>query len=238
MQLFFSPNINENTPQFTFPADESRHIVKVLRKKEGDTLHITNGNGFLFEATIISTDIRKCKATIIKSTFYKKNEPALHLAVAPTKMNDRFEWFLEKATEIGISEITPILCDHSERKVIKLERMQKVLQSAMKQSLQFHLPVLNDPITAKEFIDQNNPKTIQKQQFFIAHCEETEKVDLKNRLLPSTSVTILIGPEGDFSNSEIEMALNKEYKPVSLGENRLRTETAAIFACATMKLIN
>lgn len=238
MQLFFSPDINEDTPQFTFPADESRHIVKVLRKKEGDTLHITNGKGFLFEATIMATDIRKCAATIIKSTYYQKSEPCLHLAVAPTKMNDRFEWFLEKATEIGVSEITPIICDHSERKVIKLERMQKVLQSAMKQSLQFHLPVLNDPITAKAFIEKNSPITNKKDQFYIAHCEETKKVDLKERLTPTKNAIILIGPEGDFSNSEIETALKTGYEPVSLGENRLRTETAAIFACATMKFIN
>ncbi len=238
MQLFLSLDINENTPQFTFPADESRHIVKVLRKKEGDTLYITNGKGFLFEAIIISTDIRKCSATIIKSTYHKKSEPNLHLAVAPTKMNDRFEWFLEKATEIGISEITPIICDHSERKIIKLERMQKVLQSAMKQSLQFHLPVLNNPISAKEFIEQNNKNINKEEQFYIAHCEKTEKTDLKERLTPSKNATILIGPEGDFSNSEIETALKNGYKPVSLGENRLRTETAAIFACATMKFVN
>ncbi|MBU2996710.1 16S rRNA (uracil(1498)-N(3))-methyltransferase [Cellulophaga baltica] len=238
MQLFFNPDITEKSSHFTFPSDESRHIVKVLRKREGDTLHITNGKGFLFEATIIATDIRKCSVTIVKSTFHPNKNSNLHIAVAPTKMNDRYEWFLEKATEIGITEITPIICDHSERKVIKKDRMQKVLQSAMKQSLQFHLPKLNNPISAKDFIKNNNQAKNNNQQYFIAHCEETEKVDLKERLIKNSNVTILIGPEGDFSTSEIEIALATDYKPVSLGENRLRTETAAIFACATVNLLN
>ncbi|WP_158976755.1 16S rRNA (uracil(1498)-N(3))-methyltransferase [Cellulophaga sp. L1A9] len=238
MQLFYNPDISQDIPEFIFPTEESKHIVKVLRKKEGDLLHLTNGKGYLFEAEILRADLRKCAVKITKETYYKKNSPALHLVVAPTKMNDRYEWFLEKATEIGITEITPIICDNSERKVLKLDRMEKVLQSAMKQSLQYHLPKLNEPISAKTFITQNNPNTNKEQQFFIAHCEETEKIDLKERLTPGSNALILIGPEGDFSTPEIELALNLGYTPVSLGENRLRTETAAIFACATMKLIN
>ena len=238
MQLFYNPDIDQNSPEFVFPTEESKHIVKVLRKAEGDILHITNGKGFLFEAQILRADMRKCAASITKATFHEKTTPALHLVVAPTKMNDRYEWFLEKATEIGIAEITPVICDNSERKVLKLERMEKVLQSAMKQSLQYHLPKLNEPISAKTFIAQNNPDNNKEQEFYIAHCEETEKTDLKERLTPGNNALILIGPEGDFSVSEIALALKLGYKPVSLGENRLRTETAAIFACATMKLVN
>ena len=142
MQLFYNPDINKNTSQFTFPKDESKHIAKVLRKKIGDTLYITNGVGWLFEAQIEIADLKNCMILIVSKTFQKQKDYKLHLAVAPTKMNDRFEWFLEKATEIGIDSITPIICDHNERKVIKPERFEKILQSAMKQSLHYYLPKL------------------------------------------------------------------------------------------------
>ncbi len=233
MQLFYNPDLDNNFSQFVFPAEESKHIVKVLRKKEGDILTITNGKGLFFEAKILIADIRKCKAEIIDIT--KKHQKAhwLHLVVAPTKMNDRFEWFLEKATEIGVNEITPIICDHSERKIVKIERMEKVILAAMKQSLQAYLPKLNSPITFKEYIN-----TTKEGLLFIAHCEEEEKVELKRRVAADKDVTILIGPEGDFSTSEIKTAYDNGFLPVSLGENRLRTETAAIFACTTVALIN
>jgi 16S rRNA (uracil1498-N3)-methyltransferase len=155
------------------------------------------------------------------------------LAVAPTKMNDRYEWFLEKATEMGISEITPIICDHSERKFVKNDRFDKIIQSAMKQSAQVFLPKLNEPIAFKDFI-KNKPNG----QLFIGHCEETDKKSLKNVLKPNTDVTILIGPEGDFSNKEIALAIENNYIPVSLGATRLRTETAAIVACHSVVLLN
>lgn len=156
-----------------------------------------------------------------------------HLVVAPTKSNDRFEWFLEKATEIGVDEITPILCEHSERKIVKPERMEKVLQSAMKQSMQAYLPKLNPMVGYNEFMKQSREGLL-----FIAHCDEDEKLELKRRVAPDKDVTILIGPEGDFSRTEIESAYEKGYLPVSLGQNRLRTETAAIVACTTVNLIN
>ena len=146
-------------------------------------------------------------------------------------MNDRFEWFLEKATEIGIHEITPILCEHSERKVIKPERLEKVLQSAMKQSLQTYLPKLNPLTTYKDFIEKATGDLK-----FIAHCEDQDKVVLKRRLAPDKDVVMLIGPEGDFSNNEIKSALNKNFVPVSLGRNRLRTETAAIYVCTVVSI--
>jgi len=233
MQLFYNPKINENTTQFTFPKDESRHIAKVLRKKTGDTLYITNGNGWLFEAEIEMADLKNCMVTIV-SKIYKKSKPyKVHLAVAPTKMNDRYEWFLEKATEIGVDSITPIICDHSERKVIKPERFEKILQSAMKQSLHYYLPKLNDTITFTDFINQQH-----QGQLFIAHCEDTNKQSLKSQLKPNTDITILIGPEGDFSVKEIAMALEHQFIPVTLGETRLRTETAAIVACHSVAFVN
>ena len=233
MQLFYNSDISKHTTQFTFTKEESKHIVKVLRKNIGDTLHITNGKGLLFTAEITIPNINKCIATIVSKTQQKKRDYNLHLAVAPTKMNDRYEWFLEKATEIGIESITPIICDHSERKVIKAERYQKILQSAMKQSLSCYLPKLNEATSFKNFIKQDS-----KGDLFIAHCEETDKKSLKNKLQPQKNITILIGPEGDFSVKEIEMALANDFIPVTLGETRLRTETAAIVACHSVAFIN
>lgn len=233
MQLFYNPNITETTEAFSFNKEESRHIVKVLRKNIGDVLNITNGNGWLFTAEITIPDIKKCVVNIVSKTLQPKREYSLHLAVAPTKMNDRYEWFLEKATEIGIDTITPIICDHSERKVIKAERFEKILQSAAKQSLNCYLPKLNKAISFKDFIKQDF-----NGNSFIAHCEETDRKSLKNSLKPKTDITILIGPEGDFSVKEIEMALQNNFIPVTLGETRLRTETAAIVACHSVAFIN
>ncbi len=233
MQLFFNPDTTETTQEVVFDKEESRHIVKVLRKSVGDLLEITNGNGWLFKASIARADIKKCVATIIEKEKKPEKNFRIHLAVAPTKLNDRYEWFLEKSTEMGIDEITPILCDHSERKTIKLERYNKIVQSAMKQSLQCYLPKLNELATFKEFIDLN-----LEGQRFIAHCEDNQKSSLKEQLTPNQDVVILIGPEGDFSVKEIEMALNSNFIPVTLGETRLRTETAAIVACHSAVFIN
>ncbi|MFV0542029.1 MAG: 16S rRNA (uracil(1498)-N(3))-methyltransferase [Aestuariibaculum sp.] len=233
MQLFYTPEINENTQQFTFGKDESKHIVKVLRKALGDTLYITNGKGWLFTAKITIADIKNCVASIVSKTLQTKRPFNLHLAVAPTKMNDRYEWFLEKATEIGIESITPIFCDHSERKIIKPERFEKIVQSAMKQSLNCYLPKLNEAVSFQAFMDNH-----LNGQLFIAHCEETGKKSLKQVLTPNTDITILIGPEGDFSPKEIEIAIANHFIPVTLGNTRLRTETAAIVACQSVAFIN
>nr|WP_299381420.1 16S rRNA (uracil(1498)-N(3))-methyltransferase [Allomuricauda sp.] len=233
MQLFYNPSLDNSFKQFFFNAQESKHIAKVLRKKEGDILHITNGKGYWFEAEILIADPKKCKAQIVSE---KKSVPKryhVHLAVAPTKMNDRFEWFLEKATEIGVDEITPIICDHSERKIVKAERMERVVQAAMKQSLQTFLPKINPAIPFKQFLALEAPGLK-----FIAHCDEGEKMELKRRVAADKDVTILIGPEGDFSKEEIRQAKDNGYTPVSLGNNRLRTETAAIVACTTVAIIN
>ena len=233
MQLFYNPNINETTDTFSFDKEESKHIIKVLRKKDSDILFVTNGLGYLFKTEITLASDNKCTVKII--SFEKSATPKfhLHLVVAPTKMNDRFEWFLEKATEIGIHEITPIICDRSERKVINTERFDKILLTAMKQSNVLFLPKLNNPISFKEFV-----KRKQEGLNFIAHCEETNKKTLKTALKPNENVTILIGPEGDFTEKEIELALDSNYIPVSLGNTRLRTETAAIVACHSVVFVN
>jgi len=233
MQLFYNSNIKATDTTFTFDDNESKHIIKVLRKRNGDELSITNGKGYLFQAKIIGDNIKKCEVELITSKKTYPKAHSLHMVVAPTKMNDRYEWFLEKATEIGVDEITPIICERSERKMVKLERMQRVIESAMKQSLQTYLPKLNEPIPFTEFLE----KPITGLQF-IAHCEDSERHELKRRIVADQDLTILIGPEGDFSPSEIKSALDKGYLPVSMGKTRLRTETAAIVACTIVASIN
>ncbi len=234
MQLFYNANITKDTKQFAFDKTESRHIVRVLRKKTGDQLFITNGKGLLFNSEISIANDKKCLVTIIKVD--EKPKPwnyHLHIAIAPTKSMDRYEWFLEKATEIGIDEITPLLCDHSERKIIKTERLEKIIESAMKQSLKFHLPKLNPLIKFSDFINHDFDSNL-----YIAHCEKVNKQTLKSVLLPNQKITILIGPEGDFSSSEIEKAIQQNFTPISLGESRLRTETAGVVATQMVSFIN
>ncbi len=233
MQLFHNPNIDETTETFSFDKEESKHIIKVLRKKDSDTLFVTNGSGCLFETEITLASDSKCTVKVISFEKKPASKFHLHLAVAPTKMNDRYEWFLEKATEIGINEITPIICDRSERKVIKNDRFDKIILTAMKQSNGLYLPKLNEAVTFKEFLKRKNDGSL-----LIAHCEETDKKTLKLVLKPNESVTMLIGPEGDFSEKEIALATENKYVPVSLGYTRLRTETAAIVACHSIVFFN
>jgi 16S rRNA (uracil1498-N3)-methyltransferase len=234
MQLFYNSDISIQSSQFAFDKVESRHIVKVLRKKEGDTLYITNGKGHLFTSEIVIASDKKCIATIKElKEVVNPREYYLHIAIAPTKNNDRMEWFLEKATEIGIDEITPIICDNSERRIVKLERFHKIIQAAMKQSLQFHLPQLNDAISFKDLLQKDF-----EGEVFIAHCEDNQKQGLKELVKPKQRVTILIGPEGDFSSSEIASCIEKEIIPIHLGETRLRTETAGLVATQNIAFIN
>ena len=234
MQLFYNKDISSNNSQFTFDKTESRHIIKVLRKKEDDLLHITNGKNELFTVKIILANDKRCLVEIINSeTKTKPWNYNLHVAIAPTKNNDRLEWFLEKATEIGIDEITPIICANSERTVLKTERLEKIVQSAMKQSLKFVLPKLNEPIKFSDFIKQDF-----EGDLFIAHCEEQDKKSFAKEIKPTQNITILIGPEGDFNPNEIEKAIAQKFIPVTLGESRLRTETAGVVATQTVALIN
>lgn len=233
MQLFYDATLTPADTIFSFDKEESKHIIKVLRKKDGDILHVTNGLGYLFTTQITLASEKNCTVKITAIALQEPLGYQLHLAVAPTKMNDRFEWFLEKATEIGIAEITPVLCDHAERKHINLERLEKVIVSAMKQSNQCYLPKIHPftPFTA--FV-----KAERTGQLFVAHCEETERYSLKSKLNPNQQTTILIGPEGDFSSSEIQLALTQNFQPVTLGLTRLRTETAALAACHSVAFIH
>jgi len=228
MQLFYLEN-PEN--EIILSAEESKHVTKVLRKKEGDILNFTDGKGHFYKAEITIADTRKCRLQVVSSKQKEKQHNYhLHIAIAPTKNMDRFEWFLEKATEIGIDEITPIICSHSERKVIKTERCNRILLSAMKQSLKFHVPKLNEAISLNDFLKQNFNGTK-----YIAHCKDREKKELKT-VNKTEKYLILIGPEGDFSQKEIDLALQNQFKPVSLGESRLRTETAGIIAAHTINI--
>lgn len=235
MNLFYQNTLTETSQNVVFDHEESRHLHKVLRYQSGDKVTITNGLGGLFTATLVEVNPKQCIASIIN---YKK-EPTLpyhlHLAVAPTKNNDRFEWFLEKATEIGVSEITPIICDHSERKVIKPERFEKIIESAMKQSLKIYKPLLN-PLTS--FSEFNKLQLTSNSKKYIAHCHNSEKELLAKACKPEESSVILIGPEGDFSYKELELSSKTGFLAISLGESRLRTETAAIMACSTVYSIN
>jgi len=234
MQLFYSEQLTKDTATYTFPREESKHIVKVLRKRLEDTIYITNGKGFLFTSQIINDNPNRCMVAIKEQKFHKPTPYTLHIAIAPTKLNDRFEWFLEKATEIGISEITPLLCDHSERKTIKWERYNKILQSALKQSLQYHLPLLHPLTSFKDFLEQTHDIKSAK---CIAHCEKGHKKTLNTDLLEQNHITILIGPEGDFSLHEIKSAITQQYQEITLGTTRLRTETAGLLACCSIAFL-
>mgnify|MGYP003604214662 FL=1 len=234
MQLFYNPALTTTSEYFTFDREESKHIVKVLRKQEGNTLFVTNGSGYIFKVEIVIGMDTKCKVKILSAELQKPLDYNLHLAVAPTKMNDRYEWFLEKATEIGVTSITPIFCEHSERKHIKNDRFEKIIQSAAKQSLQSYFPVLNEAISFKDFIKNHS----KNGTLLIAHCEETDKKSLKQMIIKGSEITLLIGPEGDFSESEIKLAMENHFVPVTLGETRLRTETAAIVGCHSVAFVN
>ncbi len=231
MELFYSPNLSQ---LITLTTEESKHIYKVMRKRKGDKLLFTNGKGIKAIGKIIKIEKNK---TYIEITKKEKKEKThnyyLHLGISPTKNTNRFEWLLEKATEIGIDEITPIISEKSEKQTIKKERCSKILISAIKQSNQYHLPILNNPINLKEFL-----KKTYNFQKYIAHCNnKIFKSELKSEKLLKKSI-ILIGPEGDFTSNEIEIAQDNNYKSISLGENRLRTETAAIIATSIINIKN
>ncbi len=227
MQLFYCPEILENS--YYLSNEESKHCIKVLRKSEGDHIHLIDGKGGFYEVKITIASQKKVLFELVKKWNETQRPYKLHIAIAPTKNNDRLEWFLEKATEIGVDEITPIICHHSERKMIKEERLKKRILSATKQSIKSKVPVLNPAISFKEFVSVKRSETC-----FIAHCEEREKNSFKSIVAPNS--VLLIGPEGDFSSSEITLSLENNYTPISLGNARLRTETAGIVACHTIAL--
>jgi len=231
MLLFYAPDMAVH-PQL--PEPEAQHCLKVLRMQAGDTVHLTDGKGNFYKATIAEAHPKHCRLDILEII---PQQPAwkgqITIAVAPAKNIERTEWFAEKATEIGIDRIAFLNCRFSERKEIKPERINKILISAMKQSLKARLPELQAMIDFQKFIVQ--PFEGQK---FIAHCYAGKKHLLSKIYRPDENVLVLIGPEGDFSEEEIELAVNQGFVPVSLGESRLRTETAALTACQIIHIVN
>ncbi|MDR1459837.1 MAG: 16S rRNA (uracil(1498)-N(3))-methyltransferase [Bacteroidales bacterium] len=217
---------------------ESRHCVKSLRLRTGDSLCLTDGKGNVYNAKIIDDNVKACSLEIIdRLEDYPRLPYHLHIGIAPTKNSERLEWFVEKAVETGISEITTLLCDNSERTSVKSDRIERLMISALKQSLRTELPVFTNEIPFAPFLEKTKNRYTQK---FIAYCGKTEQASLplKTYCKPHTDALILIGPEGDFSPSEIHQAIKCGFIPISLGKFRLRTETAALLACATLQIIN
>jgi 16S rRNA (uracil1498-N3)-methyltransferase len=233
MQLFYVANI-EGTSCF-LNEEESKHAGRVLRMRKGDQLMVTDGRGNLYDAEIENPDSTCTKLKIVGvHPDYEKRNYRIHLGIAPPKNMDRFEWFLEKSTEIGIDEITPIITEHSERKVIKPERLERVIISAMKQSLKAYKPKLHPIQQLTKFLESDFSNEVR----YIAHCSNEIRPMLKDVYVPGTDAIILIGPEGDFSATEIKYAFKNRYEAISLGRSRLRTETAGVIACHTINLLN
>ncbi len=228
MQLFYATNREKDL--IVLEDQEAKHCVQVLRKKVGDEIMVTDGQGNLFTTELVTTSKSRCQLAIQETHRFPPHRPYLHIGIVPTKNIDRVEWFLEKATELGINEISLLLSENSERKKLRYDRLQKLLIAAMKQSLNTHLPRLNDLQSYQDWVDlQSKDESPFK---LIPHIHEQEKQLLKDAYRPGQNVTVLIGPEGGFAKSEVDYALNNGFTPVSLGDTRLRTETAAIAVCA------
>lgn len=229
MNLFYLPEVKKQDKEVILSEEESKHACRVLRMKQGDLLGILNGKGYHFIGEIVDDNVKKCRVTIQSFTFEEPSKHHIHIALSPTKNMDRVEWFVEKATELGIHEISFVLSKNSERKVLKLDRIEKIMISAVKQSQRAYLPKLNPLVSLEDFLAQH-PKGA------IAHCYAGEKTKLQTHL-QKLNYPILIGPEGDFTQKEVDLTLKSAYNPVTLGESRLRTETAALYACMLAKTI-
>ena len=231
MHVFYTPDIATHVEM---PEEEVGHCLRVLRLTTGDEVTLTDGKGNFYKAVISAATNKRCQLKVVETLPQEKGWTGwLHVAMAPTKNMDRTEWFAEKATEIGFDELTFLNCRYSERKVIKTERIDKILVSAIKQSLKANKPVLNEMTDFNKFISQDF-----KGQKFICHCYEGEKKLLKEAIVPGEDALILIGPEGDFSEEEVAKAIEAGFQPVSLGKSRLRTETEALVAAHTLNLFN
>ena len=245
MHIFYTPDIlltplplGERLREglYTLNEEESKHCVRVLRLTVGDKIQLIDGDGGFYEAEITDANPKRCTVSIIdtKKEVGKRNWK-LHLAIAPTKNMDRLEWFVEKATEMGIEEISLINCNNNERNIVKTERLIKVAVSAIKQSIKAYLPKINEVEDFKKFIVTSTNFNGQK---FIAHCQTPLLPHLKSIYSPSQNVLVLIGPEGDFTLDEVKFALANGFKEVGLGNSRLRTETAGLYACAVVNTLN
>lgn len=231
MTLFYAPDILENP---FLPEDESAHCTRVLRLQAGAVVQIIDGKGTLYDAAIVAPHAKRTEVKIVSAhPDFGRRPFRLHLAVAPTKNSDRFEWFVEKATEIGVDEITPLLCRYSERRAIRPERIEKILVSASKQSYKARIPQLNPMTAVDEFLQH-----VREPYRFVAHCYEGDKPHLLHVCPPKSEVVIMVGPEGDFSRDEVDLAVNQHFVPVTLGASRLRTETAGVVACHLAAVVN
>lgn len=233
MQIFYAPDIDGDN--YILDENESKHCVKVLRMKRGTQVRLIDGRGNLFEAVISEPDYKKCKITVLekKSDFEKRNY-RLHIAISPLKNPERFEWFVEKSVEIGVDEITPLICKNTEKQSIKQERVNSIIISAMKQSIKAVRPVLNFPSTFDSFIRNRHDNKLM-----IAHCKEyPSRISISDACGKNENALIMIGPEGDFSEGEIETAVKGNFVPVHLGSSRLRTETAGVAACHSIYFLN
>jgi 16S rRNA (uracil1498-N3)-methyltransferase len=231
LNRFYQPGIPEG--HLYLDAEESKHCIKVLRKRKGDSIEITDGVGFLYRAIITHDNPARCEFRITDKTESPLKKYSIHLAIAPTKNTDRIEWMVEKCVELGVDCISFVHCHNSERAKLKLERIQKLAASAMKQSLQTRLPVLNELMAFNEFVERYTA-----EQKFIAYVDPQHPHHLVHLAKPLLATLLLIGPEGDFTQDEIELANKHQYQKVSLGTNRLRTETAGLAACHTISVIN
>ncbi|OFX61497.1 MAG: 16S rRNA (uracil(1498)-N(3))-methyltransferase [Bacteroidetes bacterium GWA2_30_7] len=234
MQYFYSDNIINNT--VILNEEESKHCIKVLRHKLNDIISVIDGLGNLFTCKIIDNNFHNCKLQIINQQVLNNRNFKLHIAISPIKNIDRFEWFIEKSTEIGIDEITPIICNKTEKLKIKNERVSRILLSATKQSLNAKIPKFNEMIKFKDFIELQN-QNIDTEKY-IAYCKVDISENLKNIYTKNSDAIIIIGPEGDFIDDEVNFAIENSFKPISLGVNRLRTETAGVIACSTINILN
>jgi 16S rRNA (uracil1498-N3)-methyltransferase len=231
VNLFYQPGIPDGI--YHLDPEESRHCIRVLRKKTGESIHITDGKGVMYEALITNADPQECHFAIRQTTQPPQPPYSIHIAIAPTKNADRIEWFVEKAVELGISEITPLVCRNSERSGLKVQRLHKVALSAMKQSLKATLPVIH-PLT--DFADVVTRPSSDSR--FIAYVDSQNPDHLLRVADPAKNYLVLIGPEGDFTHEELVQAQSEGFRTVSLGSSRLRTETAGLAACHILNLIN
>ena len=230
--IFYTPDINGL--KYTLNEEESNHAVRVLRLKANDEITLIDGRGGWYRACIVDAQHKRCVVEVLdQQTKYGKRPYRLHIGICPTKNMDRFEWFIEKTTEIGIDEITPLLCEHSERKQINPERLQRIMIAAMKQSKKAYLPKLNEITSFGKWL-----MTLSANANYIAHCNDGGQQPLKFLYTPGNDAVIAIGPEGDFSGQEIKQALCSGFKEISLGKSRLRTETAGVAACHGIYFIN